>query len=63
MELVNYIDMPVKALDARGKELTLSLNGIRHCPERVEQIKHELGNIAFELFFRHQDGEYNPGKE
>lgn len=57
-ELVDYINMPVQRLNDRGKELTWSLNNIRHTPERLEQIKKELGDIAFEMWFRYQDGEF-----
>ena len=57
--LINYIDMPLQRLDERGKVLTESLNTIRHHPERVAQIKKELGDIAFEMWFRYQEGEFD----
>ena len=58
---IDRISQSVTTLDERGRQLSWSLNNIEHCPERAQQIKHELGSIAFELFFRHQAGEYTPG--
>jgi len=49
-------DMPMEYLDRRGKELSLSLRNIEHCPERKAQIQKELGNIAFELYCQYQEG-------
>ena len=57
-ELINYIDMPIQRLDTRGRELSWSINNIDHCPERKAQIQKELGNIAFEMWFRHQEGDF-----
>lgn len=56
-ELVNYIEMPLERLNARGKELTWSLNNINHGPERKAQIQHEISCIALELWCKHRDGE------
>jgi len=53
----NYIDMPLERLDGRGKELSASLRGIDHCPERRAQIQYELGQISFELYCRYNDNE------
>ena len=54
----NHIEWPTERLDTKGRELSWSVNNIRHCPERLEQIKTELGLIAFEMWFRHQEGEF-----
>ena len=56
--LQNYLEMPVQRLDERGRELSWSINNIEHCPERKAQIQHELSMIAFEMYYRHQDGEF-----
>lgn len=61
-ELIKYIDIPEGSvplgyLDRRGKELSSSLREIQHNSERKEQIKKELGNIAFELWCRYEAGE------
>jgi len=48
--------MPYERLDARGKELSLSLNTIEHAPERKAQIQKELGCIAFELWCQYEEG-------
>lgn len=60
MNEVDRINQSTEYLDARGRELSWSLNNINHVPERVTQIKREIGSIAFELWFRHQSGEYTP---
>lgn len=57
MELVNYLDISTEQLDARGKELSASLREIQHTTERRDQIHHELGNIAFELWSRYEVGD------
>ena len=57
---IDRISQSVETLDTRGRELTWSINNIEHCPERKAQIQHELGSIAFEMWFRYQDGEYTP---
>lgn len=49
-------DMPYEHLNARGKELSSSLRGIEHCPERKAQIQHELAIISFELYSQYQAG-------
>lgn len=49
--------MPLSRLDERGKELAASLRTIEHTPERKAQIQKELGDIAFELYCRHEAGE------
>jgi len=50
--------MPIERLDSRGRELSWSINNINHCPERKAQIQKELGDIAFEMWFRFHDGEF-----
>ena len=57
---VDRISQSVETLDERGRQLTWSINNIEHCPERKAQIQHELGSIAFEMWFRYQTGEYQP---
>lgn len=57
MELVNYIDMPLSRLDARGKELSAAIRGNYLNPERKAQVSKELGDIAFELWCRHEEGD------
>jgi len=49
-------DMPLDRLDSRGKELSASLRSIEHCPERKQQIQHELSVIAFELYCQYNEG-------
>jgi hypothetical protein len=58
-ELINYIDMPIGRLSERGKELTAAINGNYLSVERKAQVQKELGDIAFEMWFRHQDGEFD----
>ena len=57
MEYVDYISMPLEQLDARGKELTLAINGNYLNPERKTQVQNELSAIALECWCRHRDGE------
>lgn len=54
----NHVEWSTARLNEKGKELSWSLNNIRHCPERMDQIKTDLGLIAFEMWFRHQDGDF-----
>lgn len=56
-ELINYIEMPLARLDARGKELSEAVRGNYLNPERMKQVQKELGDIAFELWCRHDAGE------
>ena len=61
--MINYFAPPlgpttIEALNARGKELTWSINNIDHDPARKADIQKELGNIAFEMWWRHKDGEF-----
>ena len=56
-ELVNYIDMPLERLDARGKELTEALHGNYLNAERTAQVQHEISCIALELWCRREAGE------
>ena len=58
---IDRISQSVEQLDKRGRELSWLINNVEHGAERKKQIQHELGSIAFELYFRHEDGEYNPG--
>lgn len=54
----NHIDWSNDRLDERVLILSTSLKEIRHCPERLEQIKRELGFLAFETWCRYEGGEY-----
>lgn len=56
-EHINYPDMPLGRLDARGKELSANVRNIEYTGERKEQVQRELGMIAFELWCRHDAGE------
>ena len=54
---IDRISQSVEQLDARGRELSWSLNNIEHGKERREAIQHELSSIALELWCKHRDGE------
>jgi hypothetical protein len=54
----NYIEMPIERLNARGKELTLAIRGEYLSGERRIQVQSELSNLAFEMWHRHSEGEF-----
>jgi hypothetical protein len=54
----NYIEMPIERLNYRGKELTLAIRGEYLSGERKAQVQRELSNIAFEMWWRHNEGEF-----
>lgn len=56
-ELINYVDMPLTRLDARGKELTAAIKGEYLNEVRKAQVQKELGDIAFELWCRYNEGD------
>jgi len=53
----NHTEWPLARLDQRGRELTQAINGNYLNPERKAQVQHEIGLIATELWFRHEEGE------
>lgn len=55
-EHIDYINMPLERLDARGKELSANMRNIEYTGERKAQVQAELGMIALELWCRHQEG-------
>lgn len=54
----NHIEWTQEMLDSRVLTLSDSLKNINHCPERLEQIKRELGLLAYETWRKYEEGEY-----
>lgn len=57
-ELIDYVSMPIEQLNARGKELTIAIRGNYLNPERKAQVQKELSDLAFEMWMRHNEGEF-----
>mgnify|MGYP003480021850 FL=1 len=54
----NYPEQSLEQLDRRGKELTAAIRGNYLNEERKAQVQAEISLIAFELYCRHEEQEF-----
>ena len=54
----NHTEQTLGQLDRRGKELALAIRGNYLNEERKAQVQAEISLIAFELYCRHEEQEF-----
>ena len=54
----NHVEQSLERLDRRGKELSAAIRGNYLNEERKAQVQAEISLIAFELWMRHEEQEF-----